>query len=717
MLEDGHSNLTARSVDILNTMFLLCKHLSLYSEENNVVQQTTNKLLNSIEEFHSQGGDLLVTVAKHGFMIQGELISRRNQLFTSFARRMFQHGISSFSLLPGVTVPSIYTFLRILLRNPAETWDEGGIGASLAKRNVAGIVLTEMSESDFRLLNSEESQVQEKELRPSSDIWLNFARSIFNSLTGEELESLSDETSAAELAERISETLSGRPATEQDQLTQELSRFATSLQREKKKTARTEALLCLADFVNNLSPDMRKSVLGDLSKLQVPKEFTEEFFNGLSDQAIVEAFRQVTSQHGYTPPVVLSLVSKLAGDRKLVPETELAAQAIAREKSAQQIKELFRPDEFNKYVPSRYQKALMQVLNNQQLPTGLTDKLQELKKSLEDFRQEQQMSRLSLHILYNNPDAEYIDGLRERLIASMQFYLDASDYTSLINLCRTCFEGKPEEETRPLIDLIPDSFTEQVLGDTPRLGKDYQPQVAEVIALIGAPFVRPLLEHTATESDRSIRFFYLTCLRKLGGKVADHAVLFLGDERWFVQRNMLILLGELGAVDKLPKIRPLLNHNHQKVRQEALKTCLLLQDEESIQKLIKNLFSRNRQEVIHAITMSQLVDNENLSAKLISMLRENRLFHFDLDIKKALVHALAEHNNPAALTLFSEMLNASRLFKAAPFRKLKVEIIKALGKYPAAKVSLILKQHVDNEIKEVATQARQTLKKLAQEEG
>ena len=29
-------------------------------------------------------------------------------------------------------------------------------------------------------------------------------------------------------------------------------------------------------------------------------------------------------------------------------------------------------------------------------------------------------------------------------------------------------------------------------------------------------------------------------------------------------------------------------------------------------------------------------------AKLISMLRENRLFHFDFDIKKALVHTLAE---------------------------------------------------------------------------
>lgn len=716
MLQEARSDLIVRSEDILNTMFLLCKHLSLYSEDNDVVAKTTDRLIQSIDRAHASGDELLVTVGKHGFLAQGEFLNQKNQLFINFSRRMFQHGISSFTINQNLTVSSLYAFLRILLRKPTETWDEGGIGASLLNKNVVGFEVTEMSESDFKLLDSGE-QEKTDELQPTTDLWSKFARSIFNSLTGEELDSLVDDASPAELADRISELLVGRPAEEQEALTRELTRFAATLQREKMKTARTEALLHLAGFVNHLNDELRQSVLGGISNLQMSAEYAEDFFNGLSDKSILDAFRQTTTQQGYTPPVVMSLISKLASTRKLVSDVEMAAHLSAQEEMADKIKNLFKPDEFNKYVPSRYQKALMQVLDSQQIPTGLSKKLQELKTSLEEFQLEQQVARLSLYILNNNPDVTYLKGLRQRLIGSMQFHLDAADYPGLLGLCKTIFSDKSEEETQVLAELIPDAFTEQVLGDAARLGKELQPQISEVVALIGTPFARPLLEATALESDRSIRLFYLNCLKKLGQQVTDHAVLFLNDERWFVQRNMLILLGELGAKEKLSKIRPLLNNSHQKVRQEALKTCLLMHDDESIQKLITNLYSNNRQEVLHAITMSQLVDNPKLSAELLKLLSTNELFRFDYDIKKAVMQTLAEHKNPQALIVFSKMLQTGRIFKSALYKKFKVEIVKALGKYSAAQVSAMLQQQIDSGTEEAASQARQVLKRLSQEKG
>jgi len=715
MFQEDRSNPVAQTTDILNTMFLLCKHLSLYSDENEVVEKTTIRLLRNIGRAHASDNDLLVAVAKHGFLAHGEFLNQKNQLFIDFSRRMFQHGIASFTLTPKLDIPSLYTFLRLIMRNSAETWDEGGIGASLQKRNVDGILITEMSESDFRLLNSGADPDQLEELK-SKDLWSKFARSIFNTLTGEELGSLiKGEATPAEIADRISEMLVGRSVEEQEALTKELTRFSATLQREKMKTTRTEALLSLAEFVNHLDETLRQSVLGGICKMQMSEDYAEDFFNGLSDKVILEAFQETTQQQGYAPPVVMSLITRLAGTRKLVSDGEIAAQLSAQDEMSRKVKELFKPDEFNKYVPSRYQKALMQVLNNQQLPTGLNEKLQELKQSLEDSKLEQQMARLSLFILDNNPDEVYLQGVRKKLVSSMQSHLDASDYPGLVSLCKTCLAGKTEQETSLLTDLIPGSFAEQVIGDASRLGKEYQSYIAEVIDLIRAPFTRPLLEAAALEDDRSVRFFLLNCLKKLGYQVADHAVLFLNDDRWFVQRNMLILLGELGAVEKLPKIKPLLNHSHQKVRQEALKTCLLLHDEESIKKLISNLSSENRQEVLHAITMSQLVNNKTLSAALLRMLQSNKLFRFDFDIKKALVHTLAEHKNPQAIAIFSRILRSRKIFKASQYNKFKIEIIKVLGRYPAARVTPLLQQQISSGTEEAAGQARQTLKRLSQE--
>jgi HEAT repeat protein len=233
--------------------------------------------------------------------------------------------------------------------------------------------------------------------------------------------------------------------------------------------------------------------------------------------------------------------------------------------------------------------------------------------------------------------------------------------------------------------------------------------------LIGLPFARPLIEVSTLEKDRSLRYFYLNCLKKLGPQITDYAVVSLKDEQWFVQRNMLILLGELGAVDKLPQIRPLLKHNNLKVRQEALKTCLLLHDGDSIKSLIQGLSSDNRQEVLHAITVCHLVDDPELPAKLLRMLRKNELFRFDYEMKKAVVQALAEHQSPQALEVFSEILRSRKIFKAGLYRKFKVEIVKSLGKYPADQVIGLLQKQIDSATKDVASQAKLTLKKLSQE--
>jgi len=715
VLTDG-SELVSQATDILNSMLRLCKHLSLYHEDNRVVTQTTDQLLQKVRQFPDTEAGLHIVVSKHGFLFQGEYLSQKNLLFSDFALRMFQLGLSSFTLTSDLTVPSLYAFLHVVMRNAAEIWNDGGVGASLQYDHIVGIHFTEMSESDFRLLNASPDEEQTNRLQQASDPWGKFSRSLATAMSSQGLETvLDEELTPAELASRISTLLIGRTTEEKDLLTRQLTRFVASIQRDKLKTTRIQAALSLADFVNHLSDELRSNVMGGICNLQMTLEYAEDFFNGLSDNLILETFRKTTEQPGYTSPVVMSLISKLASTRKLVSGDELSAQLNAQQELSDRIKELFRPDEFQKYVPSRYQQVLMQVLNSQNLPSGTNDKLQELKKTLEDFQQDRQLVRISLSILNDDPEESSLASIRERLLAAMQSSLDIGDYANLADLCRLCFADKTNRAAMYLAGLIPVSFVEQVLGGVRRLDRDDQEDVAEVIGLIGLPFVRPLIDASSMETDRSIRFFYLKCLKKLGHQVADYAVTSLKEDQWFVQRNMLILLGELGAEDKLPLIRPLLKHSNSKVRQEALKTCLLLHDAGSTQDLIYSLFSKNRQEVLHAITVSHLVDDPKLSARLLSLLQKKNLFRMDFEMKKALVQALSDHQCPQALKVFSKILKSNNMFSSRLKRQLQVEIVKSLGKYPAEQASPILEMQIKGGTKTVANQAKLTLKKLSQE--
>jgi HEAT repeat protein len=213
-----------------------------------------------------------------------------------------------------------------------------------------------------------------------------------------------------------------------------------------------------------------------------------------------------------------------------------------------------------------------------------------------------------------------------------------------------------------------------------------------------------------------VRFFYLSCLKKLGPEVVVRAVPYLTEHPWYVTRNMLLLLGEYGARDQLQHIRPLLQHSHAKVRQEALKTCLLLDDRVSVKQITANLTSKNRQEALNAVVMCTLIDNRDTSRLLIRMLEKENLFSFDLELKRALVQTLAESGKPEALKSFVRILNRQALFHGRAREQLKIDIIKALVRYPRKQVYALLQEQARRGDSELAGQARQALERLEQEE-
>lgn len=95
-------------------------------------------------------------------------------------------------------------------------------------------------------------------------------------------------------------------------------------------------------------------------------------------------------------------------------------------------------------------------------------------------------------------------------------------------------------------------------------------RIARHIPRVVAPPLLDILEHS---HDRSVRGKAFSILTGLGQEVADLVVSRLRDERWFVQRNMLALLYEIGAPEGFTA-RPFTTHERAQVRREAYKHLL-----------------------------------------------------------------------------------------------------------------------------------------------
>jgi HEAT repeat protein len=98
-----------------------------------------------------------------------------------------------------------------------------------------------------------------------------------------------------------------------------------------------------------------------------------------------------------------------------------------------------------------------------------------------------------------------------------------------------------------------------------------------LVERMGDDAVAPLMDEMAESKTRVVRRAALDRLGRLGAPAAAEAVRRLTDARWYVVRNLLLILQEAGAEGFSPA--PFLRHDDARVRREAYKLAFRIPDE------------------------------------------------------------------------------------------------------------------------------------------
>ena len=97
-----------------------------------------------------------------------------------------------------------------------------------------------------------------------------------------------------------------------------------------------------------------------------------------------------------------------------------------------------------------------------------------------------------------------------------------------------------------------------------------------LVPLVGAAAAPPLLDALAAAESRGARRGLLAQLAKMGAEIAPFVIARLGDSRWYVTRNLLALLEELGPPPPGFSAAPYMQHADARVRWQAVKLQLKL---------------------------------------------------------------------------------------------------------------------------------------------
>jgi HEAT repeat protein len=204
---------------------------------------------------------------------------------------------------------------------------------------------------------------------------------------------------------------------------------------------------------------------------------------------------------------------------------------------------------------------------------------------------------------------------------------------------------------------------------------------------LGAEVVTPLVRSLVAASDLSARRAYRDALVELDRVGVPLLEDMVGDERWFVVRNMVGILGEIRSADAVEHFARTIRHGDVRVRRETIIALSKFGGEEAVQQLLVGLGDVEPSLRAAAALGLGLTKAGTAVAPLLKRLGEET----DQETAIEVIRALGRIGDARAVAALAERANGGSLFSRTP-QPVRLEAIRALGEIGGEGVRPVLQR-------------------------
>jgi len=239
-----------------------------------------------------------------------------------------------------------------------------------------------------------------------------------------------------------------------------------------------------------------------------------------------------------------------------------------------------------RFLSSEYEAGLQQMLSPSDLDNAwpielIKPRLSEMAASFISLRKSLMVARLLDHEI---DDASY-RRLALELEKSLAGLLRDNQFRTLNKLLKELLEVSQDvdrpaarrEVAAGIVERFYTSETAHALVEA-SLGRphDEVEMIIDIIRARGAQSIPLLLDALADEQRRRVRQRLLLILIEMGDAVGEIVIERLDDERWYVLRNLAMILGDIGEPSMVEHLSPMFGHADARVRQEAIASTIHL---------------------------------------------------------------------------------------------------------------------------------------------
>ena len=211
-----------------------------------------------------------------------------------------------------------------------------------------------------------------------------------------------------------------------------------------------------------------------------------------------------------------------------------------------------------------------------------------------------------------------------------------------------------------LASLVPAGTIDRILDNhLQKRGDSASGRTTATLLRFAAPgTIQNVMERLANESDARNRLALVRLAGQLGPASIEVALKYLSDERWYVVRNMCVVLSELRDPHLAEHLAPALRHTDARVQQAALKALTKGQGAKTAQVLADSLAALAPQVLDEALDQLMYLRNPNTIAALESFAASRRSHAVRASKTVQVLGAIAD---PAALYALARLMRIEEL--------------------------------------------------------
>ena len=704
--------------DFIRALALAWKNLAAYPAGHPALRGSVEAAHDRLSQLRGPSPEVTFGIAADGIVYGDDKVE--SPYSQKFAQALYTRGVAILRFSNDTTPKDVETFLRLLGASAPEDQSRP-MWELLTASGVMAIHLTPVDYSSVKVT----SDLDEKPKKEASSLWDDILRAL---LAGRELTTQTRErllkniSSVDELAAmivryvehpgeilesefdpdatfgvRLTVNKPDKPDSPQSmaaRVADAIGKHVAGSTGLKRQLAVQQIVQLLRGLPEPLRGSVIRSVLRTLATDEAAGSLLRELTNNLAAREVLDALRYIGTMSKLSTHATLLLQSLVQ------TTTPVTTDAAPSPSILNELVQLFAEEDIDRFNPPEHndllQQAAIYVPDVKPASAEARRLLGDRLATVADDHSDRVLARTLIDLLARYGASRDSKALFRRIEILFRSYIAAGEFGDAVNLIDQLHELALTTNSDQVRSGIEDALSRladpetiktlitSLIAAPPEKTVDLQ----RLIHAMGTAATRSLLISLAEENNRSRRRKLFDFVVALGPVVVPEVRGFLSDSRWYVVRNMILLLRAANDRTSLADIRRLAQHPDLRVRLEAIKSLFAL-DPSVPQTLLENAINdRDPKAAESAIALVGSYGIREGVGPLLKIVEKPDPFGVHRTIRLRAIKALGELGDPSALPRLARFFSDS--FLPWPSRVERRAAYESLAGYPpAARLELI----------------------------